>query len=33
MDEERCVPNAGYAPLQKNLTSLVEAIRDFIRNR
>jgi len=33
MDEERCVPNAGYATLQKNLTSLVEAIRDFIRNR
>jgi hypothetical protein len=27
------VPNAGYATLQKNLTSLVEAIRDFIRNR
>jgi N-formylglutamate amidohydrolase len=33
MDEERCVPNAGYATLQKNLASLVEAIRDFIRNR
>jgi N-formylglutamate amidohydrolase len=33
MDEERCVPNAGYATLQKNLTSLVEAIRDYIRNR
>jgi N-formylglutamate amidohydrolase len=33
MDEERYVPNAGYATLQKNLTSLVEAIRDFIRNR
>jgi N-formylglutamate deformylase len=33
MDEERCVPNEGYATLQRNLTTLVEAIRDFIRNR
>jgi len=33
MDEERCVPNEGYATLQTNLTTLVEAIRDFIRDR
>ena len=33
MDEERCVPNEGYATLQRNLTTLVEAIQDFIRNR
>jgi N-formylglutamate amidohydrolase len=33
MDEERCMPNEGYPRLQKNLTTLVEAIRDFIRNR
>ena len=33
MDEERCMPNEGYATLQKDLTTLVEAIRDFIRNR
>lgn len=33
MDEERCVPNEGYAALRKNLTTLVETIRDFIRNR
>jgi N-formylglutamate amidohydrolase len=33
MDEERCVPNEGFAALQRNLTALVEAIRDFIRNR
>jgi N-formylglutamate amidohydrolase len=33
MDEERCVPNEGYATLQKNLSTLVETIRDFIRNR
>jgi len=33
MDEERCVPNAGYATLQRNLFTLVEAVRDFIRKR
>jgi N-formylglutamate amidohydrolase len=33
MDEERCVPNEGYATLQRNLTTLVEAIREFIRDR
>jgi N-formylglutamate deformylase len=33
MDEERCMPNEGYATLQKDLTTLVEAIRDLIRNR
>ena len=33
MDEERCVPSEGYATLQRNLTTLVEAIQDFIRNR
>jgi N-formylglutamate amidohydrolase len=30
MDEERCVPHAGYATLQKDLTRLVEALTDFI---
>ncbi|MGZ8254927.1 MAG: N-formylglutamate amidohydrolase [Burkholderiaceae bacterium] len=29
MDEERCVPNDGYVALQKNLTTLIEAVRDF----
>lgn len=33
MDEERCEPNAGYAALQKNLTTLIEAIRGFVRSR
>jgi len=33
MDEDRCMPNAGYAILQKNLTHLIEAVRDFIRRR
>ena len=33
MDEERCMPNEGYATIQKDLTTLVEATRDFIRNR
>jgi N-formylglutamate deformylase len=33
MDEQRCVPSEGYATLQKNLTTLVESLRDFIRNR
>jgi hypothetical protein len=33
MDEERCLPSEGYATLQKDLATLVEAIRDFIRNR
>jgi len=33
MDEERCVPNAGYATLQSNLVTLVEAVSDFIRKR
>jgi len=27
------VPNAGYATLQRNLFTLVEAVRDFIRKR
>jgi len=33
MDEERCVPNEGYATLQNNLATLIESIRDFIRAR
>jgi N-formylglutamate amidohydrolase len=33
MDEERCVPNEGYAALQKNLTTLIEAVHDFVRPR
>jgi N-formylglutamate amidohydrolase len=33
MDEERCLPNEGYAALQRDLATLVEAIRDFIQNR
>jgi N-formylglutamate amidohydrolase len=33
MDEERCVPNDGYATLQRNLHTLIESIRDFIRSR
>jgi N-formylglutamate amidohydrolase len=33
MDEERCEQNEGYATLQRNLTTLVAAIQDFIRNR
>jgi len=33
MDEERCVPKEGFATLQSNLTSLVEAIQDFIQKR
>jgi N-formylglutamate deformylase len=33
MDEERCLPSEGYATLQKDLATLVEAIRDFIQNR
>lgn len=33
MDEDRRMPNAGYAILQKNLTHLIEALRDFVRHR
>jgi N-formylglutamate amidohydrolase len=33
MDEERCVPNAGYATLQNNLKTLIEAVSDFTRTR
>jgi len=33
MDEERRVPNEGYATLQRNLTTLIEAVRDFIRRQ
>jgi len=33
MDEERCVPNEGYATLQRNLTNLIEAVRDFMRRQ
>jgi N-formylglutamate amidohydrolase len=33
MDEVRREPDAGYAPLQRNLTSLIEAVRDFVRTR
>ena len=33
MDEERCAPNEGYATLQRNLTTLIEAVRDFIRRQ
>ena len=33
MDEERCVPNEGYALLQRNLMTLIETVRDFVRTR
>jgi N-formylglutamate deformylase len=33
MDEQRCLPNEGYAALQRNLTTLIEAVRDFTRTR
>ena len=33
MDEERCVPNEGYATLQKNLGRLIESTLDFVRTR
>jgi N-formylglutamate amidohydrolase len=33
MDENRREPSAGYATLQKNLTSLIEAVRDFALSR
>jgi N-formylglutamate amidohydrolase len=33
MDEATCQPVPGFTDLQKNLASLVEAIRDYIRHR
>ena len=33
MDEERFLPNDGFASLQENLTQLIEAVRDFIQTR
>jgi N-formylglutamate amidohydrolase len=33
MDEERFQPNDGFANLQKNLSQLIEAVRDFIQTR
>jgi hypothetical protein len=33
MDEERCVPNAGYAALQTNLKALIDAVRDYVHIR
>lgn len=33
MDEARREPGAGYAELQSNLTSLIQAVRDFILSR
>lgn len=33
MDEQRCEPNAGYAALQRNLTTLIDAVRDYILSR
>jgi N-formylglutamate deformylase len=33
MDEERYLPNDGFASLQKTLTQLIEAVRDFILTR
>lgn len=33
MDEARREPGAGYATLQSNLTSLIEAVRDFVLSR
>ena len=33
MDEERCVPNEGYALLQRNLATLIETVRDFVQPR
>jgi N-formylglutamate deformylase len=33
MDEERLLPNDGFASLQRNLSQLIEAVRDFIQTR
>jgi N-formylglutamate amidohydrolase len=33
MDEDRCVPAAGFATLQKNLVALVDAVSDYVRAR
>lgn len=33
MDEARFLPNDGFANLQKNLSQLIEAVRDFIQTR
>ncbi len=33
MDEERREPSEGFATLQRNLTTLIHAIRDYIRTR
>ncbi len=33
MDQQRCLPHEGFAPLQANLLALIDALRDFMRVR